>query len=77
MTGITVHDKAEWQWPWRGKTNSKDTDGGEVSWLYDLLGMGTNGEDLGNWMDLSAFNMIRVTGVEEEEGMVAEDGETQ
>lgn len=50
---------------------------GEVSWLYDLLGMGTNGEDLGNWMDLSAFNMIRVTGVEEEEGMVAEDGETQ
>lgn len=59
-------DKTRWQWPWRGKTNSKDTDGVEMSWLYHLLDMGTNGEawdgfqvfDLGKWMELSPFNMV-------------------
>lgn len=69
-TEITMYDKAQWHWPWRGKTNSKDTDGMEMTWLYDLLDMETNGEvwdnfqvfDLGNWMDLSASDMIRVTG---------------
>lgn len=59
-------DKTQWQWPGRGKTNSKDTDGVEMSWLYCLLDTGTHGEvwdgfqvfDLGNWMERSAFNMI-------------------
>lgn len=37
-----------------------------MAWLCDLLDMGTNGEvwddfqifDLGNWMDLSALNVV-------------------
>ena len=42
----------------------------EMTRLYDLLDVEANGEvwdkfqvfDLGNWMDLSAFNIIGVTG---------------
>lgn len=44
MMGITVYNKTQWQWPWRGKTNSKGTDGVKMTWFFVLLDMGTNGE---------------------------------
>ena len=51
-----------------------------MTWLSDLLEVGTNREvwdnfqvfDLGNWMTLGAFHVIRVTGGEGEEGSVSQ-----
>lgn len=53
-----------------------------MSWLYYLLDMGTHGEvwggfqafDLGNWMELSAFNTIGSQVGRREKGLVPQDG---